>query len=257
MEYNKIPKLAAEAGRIILENGGETYRVEETMIRICKAYGLDECDSFVTPTGIMLSVTYEDGTTASIVRRVKKRTVNLERVSMINALSRELAFSVYPIKSLQQQLNTIESSSTHSLKTLLFFASLGAGSFTMMFGGNYHDFTAAFIIGAVIKYTSHKLSLLYINDFFINILGGSITAALSLLSLKIGFANNLDKVIIGSIMLLVPGLAITNAIRDTLAGDLVAGISRGIEAVLIAAGVAIGTGIIYKVWFALTGGIYL
>jgi uncharacterized membrane protein YjjP (DUF1212 family) len=109
----------------------------------------------------------------------------------------------------------------------------------------------------VIKYTSYKLSLLYINDFFINILGGAISASLSLLSIKIGLAYNLDKVIIGSIMLLVPGLAITNAIRDTLAGDLVAGISRGIEAVLIAVGIAIGTGIVYKMWFSLTGGIYL
>jgi uncharacterized membrane protein YjjP (DUF1212 family) len=257
MDYNMIPHLAAKAGRIILENGGETYRVEETIIKICKAYGLKECDSFVMPTGIMLSVIYEDGKTASIVRRVKRRSVNLERVAMVNAISRELAFKVYPAEVLQEKLNLIEASNTHSLRTTLFFSSLGAGAFTLMFGGNYYDFIAAFIIGSIIKYISYNLSLLDINDFFINILGGAIGAALAILSSYIGLAYHLDIVIIGSIMLLAPGLAITNAIRDTLSGDLVAGISRGIEAFLIAVGVAVGTGIVYKLWFALTGGIYL
>jgi uncharacterized membrane protein YjjP (DUF1212 family) len=56
-------------------------------------------------------------------------------------------------------------------------------------------------------------------------------------------------------MLLVPGLAITNAIRDTMAGDLVAGTARTVEAIFIAAAIATGAGSMLKLWALLVGGV--
>jgi uncharacterized membrane protein YjjP (DUF1212 family) len=255
MDDIRIPHIAAKAGRIILENGGEIYRVEETILRICKAYGVEDCDSFVMPTGIMLSVTYKNGTTSSIVKRIRKRTVNLEKIAQVNALSRALAKEAYPVTALEDSLKSIENLERYGNITTLIAASLGAGFFSLLFGGSFRDFLCTVFIGAVIKTMVNFLDNLSINDFFINIVGGAIAASLSIISTQLGLSTSLDKVVIGAIMLLVPGLAITNGIRDTLAGDLVSGISRAVEAFIIAIGIAVGSGIVYKIWFAIAGGI--
>ena len=93
-----------------------------------------------------------------------------------------------------------------------------------------------------------------INDFFTNIFGGALSALVALTSVKLGLASSYDNIIIGSIMLLVPGLAITNAIRDTIAGDLVAALSRALEAFLIAVAIATGSGTVLALWFKYIGG---
>ncbi|MGK0466739.1 threonine/serine exporter family protein, partial [Clostridium sp.] len=84
MHIDDIIHVAAEAGKIILENGGETYRVEQTIIMICKSYGIPLTESFVTPTGIMVSITNSENQTISLVKRINTRTVNLRKVSLIN-----------------------------------------------------------------------------------------------------------------------------------------------------------------------------
>ncbi|MBL4935132.1 threonine/serine exporter family protein [Clostridium sp. YIM B02515] len=255
MHNNKVIHLAAYAGKIILENGGETYRVEETIIRICDAYGLKDAESYVTPTGIMISAVDTTGNTISLIKRIKSRTVNLEKISYVNDLSRSIKQKNLSIDIVKDELNKINNLSRYGLKTTLFFSSISAGFFTLLFGGNIYDFIISFFIGMIIKYISIKLSRININEFFINVLGGAIAALIALIAVELNLANNVDKIIIGSIMLLVPGLAITNAIRDTIAGDLVSGISRALEAFLIAVAIAVGSGIILKLWVNYFGGI--
>lgn len=255
MDINKILHIATLAGRIILENGGETYRVEETINRICTAFGMEDADSFVTPTGIMVSVFHKEKGTFALVKRVKNRTVNLEKVHLVNDLSRSICEQNMSVAQVNEVLKNIDNSTRYGTKTTLFFSALGAAGFSALFGGDIKDFFSAFFIGLIIKSFSLLSSNLSINDFFINSIGGAIAAILALLFVDNGIASNLDMTIIGSIMLLVPGLAITNAIRDTIAGDLVAGLTRAAEAFLIALAIAIGTGVVLSFWFNLRGGL--
>jgi uncharacterized membrane protein YjjP (DUF1212 family) len=255
MDINSVIHLAADAGKIILESGGETYRVEETIIRICNAYGLQYADSFVTPTGIIISASDSDGKTISLVKRIKVRTVDLEKISRVNDLSRNIKLQNLSVDFVLDELAKISNTPRYNLKITLFFSAIAASFFTLLFGGNVYDFIVSFFIGVIIKSISIVLNNIGINEFFINALGGSIAALLALISVNFQLAFNLDKIIIGSIMLLVPGLAITNAIRDTIAGDLVAGISRALEAFLIAVAIAVGSGVTVKLWFNYFGGI--
>jgi uncharacterized membrane protein YjjP (DUF1212 family) len=248
-------QVAATAGKIILENGGETYRVEETITRICNAYGLLNCESFVTPTGIMISAIDSSGGITSLVKRITKRTVNLEKISMVNDLSRNIKANNLTVSFVDEELNRICKLDRYNTGITLFAGALVAGFFTLLFGGSFRDFLISFATGIIIKVFSTLLSSIEINEFFINTLGGSIASILALLSVNFGLADNVDKIIIGSIMLLVPGLAITNAIRDTIAGDLVAGLSRGAEAFLIAVAIAVGSGTTLTLWFSYFGGI--
>lgn len=255
VDINKVVHLSAEAGKIILENGGETYRVEDTIIRICSAYGLFDAESFVTPTGIIISATDINGQTISLVKRIKYRTVDLEKISKVNDLSRNIKIHELSIQKVQEELKKIRSLPRYKISTTLFFSGIVASFFTLLFGGNIYDFISSFCAGILIKYISIKLSSIYINEFFINVLGGALAAFMALLTVRFGLATNIDKITIGSIMLLVPGLAITNAIRDTIAGDLVAAVSRALEAFLIAVAIAVGSGIVLKFWYNFLGGI--
>lgn len=257
METNRILKIAAYAGRIILENGGETYRVEETICRVCAAFGIKEADSFVTPTGIMISVTDEIGHTASLIKRINSRTVNLEKISKVNDLSRHIMVKTLTLDYVENELKKIDSVKHYPENIQVLAAASVAGFFTLLFGGSIRDFFVALIIGSFIKILSIKLGKMQINHFFINITGGALAALSALICVSLNFADHLDKIIIGSIMLLVPGLAITNAIRDTIEGDLVSGVSRAIEALFIAGAIAVGTGIVLKLWFMNFGGVNL
>lgn len=251
MGTNRIIHVAAEAGRIILQSGGETYRVEETIIRICSAFNLKNAESFVTPTGILVSADDEDGKTISLVKRIHHRTVDLEKVSRVNQLSRSIKNNNLSVDYVEMELSRIDSIEKYKMITVIICSCFAASFFTLLFGGNLKDFISAFFIGGIIQYVSMLLSAIKINDFFINIVGGSISSLLAINFVKSGFGTHVDKITIGAIMLLVPGLAITNAIKDTISGDLVAGISRAVEAFLIAIAIAIGSGIVLKLWLIL------
>ncbi len=256
MDINRIGFIAVEAGRIILENGGETYRVEDTIVRICTAFGARHAESFVTPTGIMMSAIGKDGSTISIIKRIKVRTVNLEKICKVNDLSRNIYKYVDSEEEIIKILNEIDSTPRYGRRKTVFFSALAAGFFTLLFGGTLQDFFLALIIGFFIKLTTIYLNNLSINEFFINIVGGAMAALLALIFNQIGLVGNFDKLVIGSIMLLVPGLSITNAIRDTIAGDLMAGMTRILEAFLVAIGIAVGNGIMLKLWMYVIGGVH-
>lgn len=251
---NEILQVAILAGQIILENGGETYRVEETIWRVCKTFGAEEAESFVTPTGILASI-YHEGETYSLVKRISNRTVDLDKIDLVNDLSRNIKLKKLSVSDFKKELLIIDKNQRYSFTISLLFSALAAGSFTILFGGNIKDMFAAFLIGLVIRLITIKGSDLDINQFFINSISASVAAFLAIILFKINIASHLDETIIGSIMLLVPGLSLTNAIRDTIAGDLVSGLTRAAEAFLIAISIAIGTGATLSFWISNFGGI--
>lgn len=255
MYLNKILHVATFAGQIILENGGETYRVEETIWRICDAYGVYFADSFVTPTGIMVSVSDENHYTTTLVKRVKNRSVNLQKIHLVNDLSRNISIKNYTVDEFLTELNKIEKTERYSIPLTILCSAISASSFCLLMGGSLRDLAITFIIGLLLKTFAVFSGQLNINDFFINSLGGAISAFLALIFVKYGIGENVDKIIIGSVMLLVPGLAITNALRDTIAGDLVSGLTRAAEAFFIAIAIAVGTGGVLSFWFKVYGGI--
>lgn len=244
MNADKLLKVAAYAGRILLESGAETYRVEETMVRICQAYGAVEAHGFVTPTGIMLSFSLDDKV-HSIVSRISERgNLNLDKIERINDLSRKIALNVLPIDELYEDIKLIHETPAYSPKTRIFFSAVSASCFAFFFQGGIWEALCSFVIGLFIQILSISMYKYKINSFFVNSMCASLLTLLSII-FKIVFPFvDQDIVIISSIMLLVPGLAITNAIRDTVAGDLVSGVTRMMDAFLTAVSIAVGTGVV-------------
>lgn len=248
MDLNKLITVSTLAGKILLESGAETYRVEETISRICIAYGAHTADSFVIPTGIMVTVTHYDEV-ATLVKRITSRGVDLNKIDAVNDLSRRIQSESIELCDFNKELIQISNAGRYSHLITLICSAIAAGCFSIMFGGDLKDFFGTCLIGAVIKIVTIIFQKLNINEFFVNSFCGGLCAILATMFLRLNLCSNLDKTIIGSIMLLVPGLIITNAIRDTIAGDFLSGITKASEAFLIAVSIAVGTGAILSIFY--------
>lgn len=252
-EIKKLLVMAILAGKVMLKNGAETYRVEDTIKRICKSRNIDFAEAFVTPTGIFLSVEYK-GELLTYIKRINNIKFDLNKITLVNEFSRQFVSSNMPIDMGFKILDDIDNIKTYHKSIRLIFGGF-AGSFsTLLFKGSFTDFISAFVISSIVVLVMEYLNKKNFTFFLSNIVGGFIATILSIISVTSGFGINMDKIIIGSIMTLVPGVAITNAIRDSISGDFLSGVSRGLEAIVVASAIAFGVGATLKLYFILFGG---
>lgn len=229
------------AGKIMLENGAETYRVEDTMIRIAASFGISESHSFVTPTGIMFSIETDEPTKTKLIR-ISKRTTDLYKVSAVNDISRRISAGELTIPAAYRELKKIQYAPMFfSFMMQVLAAACASGSFVILLKGTYDNMFPAMIGGAAAYFTllkvGEKVPTLFFPDFTAALVGGIVTYAL----FSAGLGSELDRMLIGTLIPLVPGLLITNAVRDLMAGHFLSGLAKGAEALLTA--LAIGTGI--------------
>lgn len=245
---SQVLDLATLAGKIMLESGGEVYRVEQTIIHICKMYGLPECDSYATPTTIIVSLTDDEHQTCTRVRRIKRRSVNMDRVDAVNTFSRTLQESQPTKENLRIayiSLEKIRHSKEYALALLTVASGLGTGCFAVVFGGGFIDFIVGIFTGAIVRLVISYFSKKNVQDFLINAIGGATCALLCWLAHTIGLPIQWLTVTLSALMLLTPGIRLTNAFRDTASGDFVAGMSLFLETLSIAIALACGALLIY------------
>ncbi|MEH7495106.1 threonine/serine exporter family protein [Neobacillus niacini] len=237
----EIMEVCLLAGKIMLQSGGETYRVEDTMMRMAAAFGIENSHSYVTPTGIIFSAEGAEPTKTKLIR-ISTRSTDLKKVAMVNSISRRITSGELNLESALTLLKELDALNvTFPFMVQVAAASIASGCFMIMFMGEWIDFIPAMVTGGV-GYFGFLYFHRYISvKFFSEFLASFIIGLLSFFLVKIGAGQQLDKIIIGSVMTLVPGLLVTNAVRDLMAGHLVSGLSKGAEALLTA--FAIGSGI--------------
>ena len=238
--------LAADAARVMLESGGETYRAEETAVAFAGALGGAEAECYATPTGVTISFVGLDGRVHSIVRRIKRRAMHLERIALVEGIARSLVAGAMGYRAAADELGRVEALKGRSLAVSSAAAAAGAGFFTLLFGGAWNDALVAAATGAIVSRLPPVMARKQMPDFFANLVAGMAATFLCLGARRLGLAGNADATVIGVLMLLVPGIAVTNAIRDTIAGDLVAGVARGADAFMSAAAISLGAGAAYQ-----------
>ncbi len=232
------------AGKIMMESGAEMYRVEDTMNRIANIASNKKGISFVTPTGIFMSL---EGERNVQLQQIPTRTINLEKVSMVNELSRDFAEKRINLKDLHTKLTNLDKDVRHfPLWLQILAASFVSGSLMIIFGGSWVDFIPTCLIGAigfiVFYYTQIFVKVKFLAEFLASFTVG----LLAVFTISIGLGINLDKMIIGGVMPLVPGVPITNAVRDLIAGHLLSGMARGTEALLTSCAIGIGIAVIFR-----------
>jgi uncharacterized membrane protein YjjP (DUF1212 family) len=256
LSVKQATELALEVGRIILQSGGTTNRVEKMMRTVCKGLGYPNTESFVTPTGIFISINDDEGGISTSIKRIENRRIDLGKTTRVSRLVTCLeeqqncpegqgSMDVCKFKAELDKIDTEEAWPTW-LRSLCGGAT--SGFFCLLFGGAWLEFALALIIGILVSYGMKLLSKLSFNNFLLNAIAAAIIVCIAKsMDYYIPFIR-LDNIIIGGIMLLVPGLSITNAIRDTMSGDLVSGTARGVEAMFITVGIVAGSGSMLKLW---------
>ncbi len=253
----KVLLLAIYAGEIMMKNGAEVYRVEDTITRICKACRIDHVEVFATPTGIFVSLDNggADDDPLTYVKRIDGIETDLNKISKINHFSREFTTTDLSVDDAMLQLHEIDDSKPYPIPVRLLGAALVASFFALIFGGGPADFIAAFGIGMFAYAFSRFLGKFDINFFVQSFCSCAGAAFLALLISSWIDAVSYQPVIIGTLMIFVPGVAITNSIRDFLSGSMLAGTCRIMEAALIAVSLAAGAGVVLKLWNVI-GGIF-
>ncbi|WP_169336673.1 threonine/serine exporter family protein [Salinicoccus albus] len=233
--------IALNCGKILLENGAETYRIEDTMARIADNYGIDNTQVFVTPTVIIFSM--NDYALTQTVR-IDERANNLEKIDSINNLSRRIAGGL-PLRQAIDQLGTIHDTRIFPFWMVVLSGAIIGVSFLMLFEGVTVDIPAAVIAGAGGVFIMEGIQRYTKIKFFTEFFAAVFIAMAAILYAEYGPGQMLDTIVISSVMPLVPGVLITNAIREMIRGHLLAGVIKGAEAALTAIAIGAGVALVY------------
>lgn len=245
MDADKLLNLVVSLGCRLAESGAEIYRVEESVYRLLRAYGGADAQVFAIPSCLIVSLMAEDGRPLTRMRRIGAHGTDIELLEACNALSRKLCQTVPPLEEAQRMVDRLpDTCRRHRPGVVLLGYAAAPACFCPLFGGGFWDALSAcfcgLVVGACLLFGGKWLGS---NGFLRTLVCSGVASLLSLLLVRAGLGDNVDLVTIGVLMLLVPGVALTNAMRELVAGDTYSGLSRTAEAILIAMGIALGSAV--------------
>ena len=228
-----------DIGRDLMQNGAEIFRVEESIQHILNAYGCADTEVFAIPSCIIVNIQEgERNYTKSV--RIKTAANNLRKLDRLNALCWDICREKPPVEENQRRLAEVMEENPYPQTVSYLAYGMTAFFFTLFWGGRLVDAAVAFPCGLIVKWTRSTMGRVRANVFFTNLLAGMLMALPPLLLHRWVGGVNADMCIIGTIMLLVPGIAITNVMRDVLAGDFLTAVTRMAEVLIVAMGIAVG-----------------
>ncbi len=244
-DQNELLHILLDFGEAMLRSGAEVYRVENTMTHLAKAYGATEISIFVITSSIVATIRLPDGYESTQSRRIRNASsTHLGTLEKLNALSRKCCESPIPLHSLHQEIEKARIGV--SLPMFLAGSILAAASMCIFFGGTVWDAAAASVFALVICLMQKKLAPLCPNNIVFNLLCSLFVGTAICCTARLIPILHTDKIIIGDIMLLIPGFVMTNSLRDMLVGDTISGIMRFTESLLWAVGLA--SGFMLAIW---------
>lgn len=258
VDISDVLSTAMEAGRIMLENGAEIYRVENTMERIASHFGVGDDDFFVLSNGIF--TTGNDTKKHSVFAKVKYipvRSANLSKVSDVNTLSREIVSGKISLEEAKIRLQEIRDKEPPKKILLILATALGAASFSVLFGSTLYEALLSGLSGFVMSLLMTFFSNKYLSKVTSNLFNSFMGSLLCILLFHFLGGANLKAMLSGVVMPLVPGIAFVNGIRDIGDGDYLSGTVRLLDAILCFICIAIGVTGAVTIYSSLTGGIVL
>lgn len=249
----EVLDLALMAGHILLENGAEIYRVEETIDRICGYYGVSSENAFVLSNGIFLTAGSARESFFAKVQHIPVSGTHLNKVAAVNQLSREIVEGKHTVQEAYRILEEIRTMPGKKRWMQTLASGVGSAGFCIFFGGTLWDGLAAFAAGICLYLYVLWISVPHLSKIVGNIGGGALVTIVCCLLYLMGVGENLNFMMIGTMMPLVPGVAFTNSIRDVADGDYISGSVRMLDALLVFFCIAIGVGIGFSLMSMLPG----
>lgn len=242
MDYESFLELAIDLAYEIQHCGAETYRVEDTINHLLRAYDI-QGEVFAIPNTLIVSIRTPDGQHYNRMRRCHGASTDMEALEKFTGLCRELCRLKPDFPTAYAMLEKTKREVRHyNLPVSVLGHALAAFGFTLFFGGGMGDMAAGAITGAVVGLFSALMKRLNVNVFFSTVASGFVLSFTVMTLCALGLGQRYDTTIIGSLMLLVPGLLFTNAVRDVIYGDSMSGVNRLVQVCIIAMALAVGTG---------------
>ena len=239
-----------DIGEQMLISGAEVHKVEDSIKRLFAAYGTKRTDVFIVTSSIVVTI-HTDDKAYTQTRRITETSMDYEKLHKLNEFSRSICKNKYSNNEIRKQLAEINKSKKYPLWLEFICYAVIAGAFTLFFDGGIIEAAVSFIIGALVRFVILLSDKTVTNKIFSKFVSAFIATSLAYIALRLSFISTVDKVIIGNIMTLIPGIGLTTALKDLLVGDSIAGLLRTIEACIAALAIAAG----YFAVAFLTGGI--
>ena len=247
MDYNTLLDLATDLGYELAMCGAETFRVEESINRILMTYDI-ESEVFAIPNCLTVSIETPEGQAMTRMRRIGYHGNDLDGVERFSGLSRAICMKKPAPEDAKKWLEDVRKARrSYPMLIDLLGNFLGAFGFAMVFGGNLVDGLCGGLCGLLVGVINRFMDHLKANQFFRTIAAAFPMALLAYAMQAVGLSHNADMVTIGALMILVPGLLFTNAMRDIIYGDTNSGTNRIVQVFLIAAAIALGTAAAWNV----------
>lgn len=232
------------AGKIMIENGADMARVDDTLTRIARNAGIDNPKIFETTTGILMSIPEQS---SAQVEPIQKRTIDLEKVSLVNQNSRAFQDGQISLEEFRNNLVKLNISTPFfSFWLQLIAAVVVSVTLMIMYGGSWHDMIATAFAGgfgySCYYLINNRLNIRFVSEFLASFLIGVI----AVLFVRLQWGTQIGMITIGGVMPLVPGVPITNAVRDVFAGHFLSGMARAMEALLSACAIGMGIAFVFR-----------
>ena len=240
MDDDEILSCILDMGEALLTSGAEVMRVEDTIMRLCRVYGFASCDVFTITSSIVLTAHTSGGHVLTQTRRIRRRDTDLGRVERVNALSRSLCEAPVPPTQLRAQVAQLRATAQYPLWVRFIMYAVISAAFSLFFGGCMGDALSAAVSGMVLFVSLRACEHMHLNDILLHMMCSALAALTAAGLVALGVGQSADKIIIGNIMLLIPGIALTTSLRDMINGDMISGLLGMCEAVLKALAIAIG-----------------
>lgn len=251
IDINKTLTFALDIGEEMLKCNAEISRVEDTLARICSLDNVKKIDVFAVKSLMIVTIRDQENNTFSQSRRIYSSSTDLEKLEALNGLSRYICEKRPSEKEVEEKLEEFKNKNFFSRKKNLLGYALSTAGFCIFFGGNINDVIATTIIAIMICYINAYIGDLFMNQIIFTAVSSILMGISAIILVKMGVGTNFDKIIIGDIMILIPGIHFVNSMRDMLSGDLLAGILRLLDVVLITLAIACG----FAIAVATLGGI--
>ncbi len=234
-----VLRIALDIGGAILKSGGEINRVEDTVSRICRAYGAKHIEIFAIPSVMIATIRLDNEDYSSQVRRIDNVSNDLYKLELYNSISRKICVNTPEISEVDKMISEAKEKKPYPWWLCLIGAIIAAGGFAVFFGGDILDGIVAGII-AVPIYFIDSLPFKRVNRLAKTVMQSFLGGVLALFAVILGIGSHEGMIMIGTIMLLIPGLSFGTAFRDLLCGDFLAGTLKTVQCLLAALMIAAG-----------------
>ena len=256
-EHVGVMQLTAFMGELMLKNGGEIYRVQDTLNRIIDACGFPNHSVYVLSNGVFITINEGMPDACSSVRHVPVSSVNLSKIASLNQVSRDICFGKINRDEAYRRLVEIAKPEPENRPLMILSCGFGSAGFAVLFGGTLPDGISAFLVGLMLQMLLYELAeRQHITRFPTNIIASFCITMASALCALTGLPVHFDKIVIGSIIPLVPGYSLTTAIRDFFNSDYLSGLIHLLDALCLAFCIAVGVGVGVKL-IAYLGGTFV